>query len=97
MIKRVQAIIETHRTVVGVVASAGAAVLAVVWLFAVPDKANEVGGIQAWAIRYAHSLCWAFLSTALALYAVRAPRPFIELAGWLGMLAYAAFILAVAL
>ena len=89
--------IETHRTLVGVVAAAGAAVLAVVWLFAVPDKANQVGGIQAWAIRYAHSLCWIMLSAALALYAVRAPRRFSELTGWLGMLAYAAFILAVAL
>ena len=97
MIERVQAMIEAYRTLIGVVASAGAAVLAVVWLFAVPDKANDVGGIQAWAIRFAHSLCWVFLSTALALYAVRAPRRFIELTGWLGMLAYAVFILAVAL
>lgn len=95
MINRAQAMVEAHRTRVGVIASAGAAVLAVVWLFDVPDKANEVEGIRAWAIRYAHSLCWAFLSAALALYAVRAPRPFIELTGWLGMLAYAAFILAV--
>ena len=97
MIERVQAMVEAHRTLVGAVASAVAAVLAVVWLFAVPDKANEVVGVQAWAVRYAHPLCWAFLSTALALYAVRAPRRFVELTGRLGMLAYAAFILAVAL
>ncbi len=95
MIKRVQAMIETHRTVVGLVASAGAAVLAVVWLFAVPGKADEFGEIQAWALRYAHSLCWVFLSAALALYAVRAPRRSIELTAWLALLAYAGFILAV--
>lgn len=97
MIKRVQATIETHRTLVGVVASAGAAVLAVVWLIAVPDKANEVGEFQTWAIRYAHSLCWVFVAAALALYAVRAPRRSIELTAWIALLAYAVFILAVAL
>ena len=97
MIERVQAMIEAHRARVGVVASAGAAVLAVVWLFAVPDRVNEVGGLQAWVIRYAHSLCWVFLSTALALYAVRAPRRSIELTSWIALLAYAAFILAVTL
>lgn len=97
MIKRIQATIEAHRTVVGLLASAGAAVLAVVWLIVVPDKVNEVAGVQSWAIRYAHSLCWVFLSAAFALYAVRAPSRLSQTMGWLGLASYAAFFAAVAL
>ncbi len=92
--KHIQAFVEARRTLVGSVGAVGAAGLAVVWLLVVPDKSNDVAGMQLWAIRYGHSLCWVFVSAALASYAFRAPRHMTESMGWLALVAYAAFLLA---
>ena len=86
-----------HRRLVGGVAGGTAAVLAALWLFVVPQKADEVAGIQRALIQYGHSLCWVLLSAAAFLYAAQAPRRFIETAAWSALAAYIAFLLALVL
>ncbi len=86
-----------HRSVVGGVAALGATVLAVMWLVLVPDKAGDVGPVQSWLLRYAHSLCWAFLAVAAAGWAVRAPRLASRWPACGALAAYVAFLAALAL
>ena len=94
LIPRARAAIEQHRGLVGVTAAIIAAGLALLWLFVVPAKADEVAGVQSVAVRYGHSVCWAFLAAASALYAVRAPRRLVEYTAWAALGAYAAFLFA---
>ena len=97
MLKRIRGVVETRRGLVAVAAGTIATALAVLWLFVVPEKADEVAGIQSWAIRYGHSVCWMLLAAASVLYGLRAPRRLTESAAWMGLVAYVAFILALVL
>ena len=65
-IPRVRITIEQYRGLVGVTAAIIAAGLALLWLFVVPAKADEVTGVQLVVVRYGHSVCWAFLAAATA-------------------------------
>lgn len=90
-------LVRRHRVVVGCVAALGSTALAVTWLVVVPDKAGDVGPVQSWLLRYAHSVCWALLAVAAGGWAVRAPRPVMEWSARGALAAYVAFLAAVAL
>jgi hypothetical protein len=81
-----------HRTL-GLVGAAVAAVLTVVWLVVVPEKAEEASGVQAALIRYGHPACWALLAGAGVAYAAGRPHTS-RILGYAALVCYAAFILA---
>lgn len=89
-------LVRRHRGVVGGVAAVGAMALSVTWLVVVPEKAADVGPVQAWLLRYAHSLCWALLAVAAGAWAVRAPRPAVAWPARGALAAYLAFLSALA-
>ncbi|MGA8047982.1 MAG: hypothetical protein WCA30_17110 [Dermatophilaceae bacterium] len=78
---------------IGLVGAAAAAALTVVWLVVVPEKADEVGGVQAALIRYGHPACWALLAGAGVAYATGRPHTS-RVLGYAALACYAAFILA---
>jgi hypothetical protein len=86
-----------HRGVVGGVAALGATALAVTWLVLVPEKAGDVGPVQSWLLRYAHSVCWALLAVAAGGWAVRAPRRATQWPARAALAAYVTFLAALAL
>ena len=90
-------LVRRHRGVVGGVAALGATALAVTWLVLVPEKAGDVGPVQSWLLRYAHSLCWALLAVAAGGWAAAAPRPATQWPACGALAAYVAFLAALAL
>lgn len=86
---RLRVLVLRRRGVFGVLASCGASALAATWLVVVPDVAGDVGPLQSWLLRYAHSLCWALLALAAATWALRAHR---WVAGCLVLGALAAYV-----
>lgn len=82
-----------RRRLFGGAAAVAAAALAVVWLFVVPAQAAAAEGPAWFVIRYGHSLCWALLAVAAALFAVRGPQRAVEAFLWAGLACYAAFVL----
>jgi hypothetical protein len=88
---------ERHRTLVGGTAAVVCAVLAVVWVVVVPEQAAQASPLRSAVIRGGHPLCWGLLSLAAVLYAVHAPRRWVETAAYAGLVAYAAFVLALLL
>lgn len=86
-----------HRRVVGTVGAVAATALAATWLVVVPGEAAEAEGLQRFLLQYAHSICWGLLAIALAGFALRAPRILVDGAAWSALVAYAAFLLALAL
>ncbi|MBC7292065.1 MAG: hypothetical protein H5T83_12130 [Actinotalea sp.] len=94
---RLVALAERHRGVVGVGLAAGATALTVTWLVVVPEKADGVGPLQAGLLRFGHPACWALLATSALAWAVRAPRRAVEWPARGALVAYAAFLAALAL
>lgn len=94
---RVADLVEQHRTVVGGGAAVVAAALAVTWVVVVPEKADEVGPLQSAVLRYAHPACWSLLAVAASAWALRAPRAVVEWPARGALVAYAAFLVALAL
>lgn len=94
--ERLVGLLERHRGAAGGAAALGATGLALTWLVVVPDKAADVGPVQAGVLRLAHPVCWALLATAAAAWAVRAPRPAVEWPARGALAAYAAFLVALA-
>lgn len=90
-------LVQRHRSILGGVAALGATALAVTWLVAVPEKAGDVGPVQSWLLRYAHSVCWALLAVAAGGWAVRAPLSAIRWPARGALAAYVAFLAAFAL
>ena len=84
---------DPRRRTLGLVGAAVAAVLAVVWLVVVPEKADEASGLQAALIRYGHPACWALLAGAGVAYAAGRPHTS-RVLGYAALACYAAFVLA---
>lgn len=57
-------------------------------------QAAAAQGWARWVIRYGHSLCWALLAVAAALWAGRGPRRAVEAFLWAGLACYVVFVLA---
>jgi hypothetical protein len=89
--------VERHRVVVGAAAAVVAGALTVTWLVVVPDKVDSAGPLQAAVLRYGHPACWALLAVAATAWATRAPRPAIEWPARAALVAYVAFLAALAL
>lgn len=73
---------------VGAVVATG---LTVVWLFVVPEQADQTHGLQAAAIRWGHPATWALLALFGALVALDAPKPIRDTVAWASLACYAAF------
>lgn len=82
-----------RQRILGLAGAAVAAILTVVWLVVVPEKADEVGGVQAALIRYGHPACWALLAGAGVAYAAGRPHTS-RLLGYAALACYVAFLLA---
>lgn len=65
--------------------------LTVVWLFVVPEQADQTHGLQAAAIRWGHPATWALLALFGALVALDAPKPIRDTVAWASLACYAAF------
>ncbi len=90
-------LVQRHRGVVGGVAALAATALAVMWLVLVPEKASEVGPVQSWLLRYAHSVSWALLAVGAGGWALRVPAPLTRWSSRGALVAYAAFLAALLL
>lgn len=86
-----------HRRAVGLAGAALAAVLTVVWVVVVPDKADETTGLQSWAVRLAHPLTWALLTAFGLAFAAGAPRRLLDTLAWSALGCYGVFLLATTL
>lgn len=86
-----------HRRAVGLAGAVLAAVLTVVWVVVVPDKAEETTGLQSWAVRLGHPLTWALLTVFGLGFAAGAPRRVLDVLAWAALGCYAVFLLATVL
>ena len=73
-----------HRTVIGLICSLVAFVVAVVYLVFVPEDLSKVDWIQKNILLYGHSLCWFLLSGASIAWSIKRKNR------WSVFLAYAA-------
>ena len=80
-----------RRRVLGLVGVVVAAGLTVVWLFVVPEQADQTHGLQAAAIRWGHPATWALLALFGVLVALDAPKPIRDTVAWASLACYAAF------
>lgn len=87
-------IIYERRKSIGVVAALVASIIAVVYYTYIPAEAGEVGGIRSVALTYGHTVCWALLAIAAALWAGRAPRLAINILLMCALIIYVLFLLA---
>jgi hypothetical protein len=86
-------LVARHRRALGLAGAGVAAGLAVLWLVVVPDT-DGATGVQEWAIRYGHALCWALLAVAAALWAAAGPRRVVAGIAWAALACYVAFVAA---
>lgn len=84
-----------HRRRIGLLGAAGALALTAVWLVVVPDKADDVGGLQAALIRWGHPACWLLLAVVGLLVAVDGPARARTACAYAALGCYAAFLVAV--
>ncbi|WP_168916574.1 hypothetical protein [Microcella flavibacter] len=94
---RIRRALARHRRAVGITGAALALALAALWVVVVPGEAAEAQGVQYFALRWAHPLCWLLLAVAGVLHASRAPDRLRDAALWAALAAYGAFLLALAL
>lgn len=83
-----------HRRPLLALAAVGSAILSIVWLFIVPERAETSTGLRQAAIRFGHPLCWAlFALVAVLALADKLPRVR-SWALWGALASYAAFLIA---
>ncbi len=86
-----------HRRALGLAGAAVAAVMTVVWVVVVPDRAEETTGLRSWVVRLGHPATWALLTVFGLGVAAGAPRRVLDVLAWSALGCYAAFLLATTL
>lgn len=93
-IAAVKEFFETHRLVVGTLATVLALGIAILYYFVVPEEAARATGVVQFVLLYAHSLCWLLLATASALWTIRRPAKFTTALCYAALLTYGIFLAA---
>lgn len=89
--------LNTHHRLVGFIATLVALVVAIIYLKVLPEELETTEGMQAFILKYGHSLCWFLLAGASSLWAIRRQNKWSVALAYLALATYLIFIVTLAL
>lgn len=88
-----QLFISKHRRFIGIGAFLLSATIALMYVFVVPEQAQQSSGLVKGVLLYGHSLCWAFIAIATILWVYAPASRWGKRFAYLGLAVYVTFML----